>query len=89
MREIYANAVDINGNPGDYDKLVKESPVDEFGIIRIPYNDYTISRVKYEEILKKYREGPLKRATNLELNTFSLHINLGPSPRTISYPKSE
>ena len=84
MRELYANSVDLNGNPGDYDKLLRESPVDEFNIVRIPYQEYTILRSKYEEILEKYRKGPLKRATTLELNTFSFHINLGPSPGTKS-----
>lgn len=74
-RELFANSTPV----GDFDKLVENATINERGQKEIPFDDYEISEVRFQEIivdtLKKH-----KVPKSLH-HSFSVAIHLGCSPR--------
>jgi len=73
-RELYANSEP----KADFDELVKNAELNEFGQRIIPYDDYEISQSKFEEILNKYKK---KFRYKWRKNAFAATICLGCSPK--------
>ena len=77
-RELYANSTGLNGEVGDFDKLVESATINDKGRKVIPCDDYYIPKDKYNEIVDKHKKGLPKTLRY----SFSVSINLGCSPNT-------
>jgi len=62
----------------DFDRMVRESPLNKMGQIDIPFNDYIITRKEYYDILSFYQSF-LKE--NYYRQGLANQINLGCSPK--------
>lgn len=80
MRELYANAIGLDGKAGDFDELLKNATIDEEGRKHIPFMDYYLDREEFEKITEKHYGKSVKKLSKLERNWLSMNIHLGASP---------
>lgn len=73
-RELYANAEP----KADFDELVKNAELNEFGQRIIPFDDYEIDQETFKEILKKYKK---RFKYKHRKDAFMATICLGCSPK--------
>lgn len=73
--DLYKNAIP----QGDFEELLANATINEFGQKVIPYMDYEIYPADYEYILNKHLKG--KRITKLKQMMIKNSIHLGVSPR--------
>jgi hypothetical protein len=76
-RELFANSTP----KGDFDKLMEEAEINEFGQKVIPFMDYEIDEEAFEDILQKYIEDKSLKLSKYEKRGFSISIHLGCSPK--------
>ena len=74
--ELYKNSIP----PADFDELVRNATINEFGERVIPFDDYSIEEVKIREIIqsmiKKYK------IPKRHIDSFNFNVYLGCSPKT-------
>ena len=76
-RELFANSTP----KGDFDKLMEEAELNEFGQKVIPFMDYEIDEEDFETILEKYMNDKSIKLSAYEKRGFSIAITLGCSPK--------
>jgi len=79
-RELFAKSTP----KGDFDKLMEDAELNEFGQKVIPFMDYEIEEDLFEEILQKYIDDKSLKLSKYEKRGFSISIHLGCSPKTKS-----
>ena len=84
-RELYANSTP----KGDFDKLLKEAPMDFNGDKIIPYKEYSIEGSLMDDIVKKYmtryRMNSLERKSVLA----AVYLGCAPMQAVIKHVKNE
>lgn len=78
MQELYANAVGFDGKPGDFDELLKNFTIDQFGRKVIQMDNYYISEEKLDEIINKHMSN--KKLRPYERKALSHELYLGATP---------
>ena len=73
-RELYQNCT----TPVNFDLLVEQAEIDEFGHKRIPYNKYFIDEVLAKEIIARNMKE--MRLTKYEKQAFNFEMCLGCGP---------
>lgn len=80
LKECYRRLFKESTPEGDYDLLVENAKLDYLGRKTIPFLDYSIDEVKFneivEDVIKKYRIRPDYKA-----KLFRNSVLLGPSPK--------
>lgn len=74
-RELYANSTP----KADFDKLMEEAPLNEFGQKAIDFDSYTIDEEVYDRILKDHEKK--HKLKGMYLESFRFQVHLGCSPR--------
>ena len=76
-RELFAKSTP----KGDFDKLMEDAELNEFGQKVIPFMDYEIDEEDFETILEKYMNDKSIKLSAHEKRGFSISITLGCSPK--------
>lgn len=76
-RELFANSTP----KGDFDKLMEEAELNEFGQKVIPFMDYELDEDLFQSILQKYIDDKSLKLSKHEKRGFSISIHLGCSPK--------
>jgi hypothetical protein len=77
MKELYVNSIPS----ADFDELVENAPIDEYGRKNIRFDDYEIDDTIMDNIMNYHFKK--NRLTKYEKNIVSANVYLGPSPRSI------
>lgn len=76
-RDLFANSTP----KGDFDKLMEEAEINEYGQKVIPFMDYEIDQEDFDQILEKYMASKDLKLSAYEKRGFSIAITLGCSPK--------
>ena len=76
-RDLFANSTP----KGDFDKLMEEAEINEYGQKVIPFMDYEIDQEDFDQILEKYMTSKDLKLSAYEKRGFSIAITLGCSPK--------
>jgi hypothetical protein len=76
-RELFANSTP----KGDFDKLMEEAELNEWGQKVIPFMDYELDEDLFQSILQKYIDDKSLKLSKYEKRSFSISIHLGCSPK--------
>lgn len=75
-RELYANSIGLDGKAGNFDELMNNASINEYGQKEIPFEDYYISKEDFERIVAKYRQ----QLPHMYRNGFNVMMYLGATP---------
>jgi hypothetical protein len=76
-RDLFANSTP----KGDFDKLMEEAEINEYGQKVIPFMDYEIDQEDFDQILDKHMTSKDLKLSAYEKRGFSIAITLGCSPK--------
>ena len=76
-RELFANSTP----KGDFDKLMEEAELNEWGQKVIPFMYYELDEDLFQSILQKYIDDKSLKLSKYEKRSFSISIHLGCSPK--------
>lgn len=76
-RDLFANSTP----KGDFDKLMEEAEINEYGQKVIPFMDYEIDEEDFNKILDKHMTSKDLKLSAYEKRGFSIAITLGCSPK--------
>lgn len=77
LKELYVNSIPS----ADFDELVENAPIDEYGRKNIRFDDYEIDDITMNNIVNYHCKK--NRLTKYEKSFVSASVYLGPSPRSI------